>query len=242
MTAGCICAVLVRAARSTSCNWSRRWHRDICRQTGRRARCEARHYRLSTWRNRLRVRHVALALRACDPNNVRVCVVLWLVAACRPRVGDALQRQAGAAWAASEEGQTIKEKLKSLAVPGAPHAHLLPRHSFSHTNLKNPCAEQPSGLVARGTPSSQLSCSAKRLRWCPVDESMSLTAATRSRLARRRRWCPLCRHTSTTALLQETAGSELLPKTSTARSTASVHVCDPAGRRGDRERERAKPH
>ena len=39
------------------------------------------------------------------------------MAACRPRVGDALQRQAGAAWAASEEGQTIKDKLKALAVP-----------------------------------------------------------------------------------------------------------------------------
>ena len=27
---------------------------------------------------------------------------------------------------------------------GAPHAHLLPCHSFSHTSLKSPCVEQES--------------------------------------------------------------------------------------------------
>ena len=39
-----------------------------------------------------------------------------------------------------------------LRLIGAPHAHLLPCHSFSHTNLKSPCVEQ-GGLSRYGSSS-----------------------------------------------------------------------------------------
>jgi hypothetical protein len=42
-------------------------------------------------------------------------------------------------------GLSLKGGIRWMVKPafdGAPHAHLLPCHSFSHTNLKSPCAEQ----------------------------------------------------------------------------------------------------
>ena len=36
--------------------------------------------------------------------------------------------------------------FENAAKLGAPHSHLLPCHSFSHTNLKSPCAEQVSSV------------------------------------------------------------------------------------------------
>ena len=46
-------------------------------------------------------------------------------------------------WAGFNE--TMSYVAGVLRPHGAPHQHFLPCHSFSHTNLKSPCAEQGSG-------------------------------------------------------------------------------------------------
>ena len=59
--------------------------------------------------------------------------------------------RAGAAKVYAIEASTIAEVCRSLVeanglsgIIGAPHQHLLPCHSFSHTHLKSACVEQRS--------------------------------------------------------------------------------------------------
>ena len=54
-------------------------------------------------------------------------------------------------------GNFHRENISTGPSKGAPHQHFLPCHSFSHTTLKSPCAEQGS-VTWFPTPTPAASC------------------------------------------------------------------------------------
>ena len=65
-----------------------------------------------------------------------------LIYSMTPTSGGLTLETSGGAASVSTSSLHVRLADRATPIAGAPHSHLLPCHSFSHTNLKSPCVEQ----------------------------------------------------------------------------------------------------